>query len=138
MGASSNLVFHRDGYKMRSKSKTDDRSSSDETITADNGNVGESRPMVESALALSPVVLLTVMLQLMQTMHEDRNKDKEREDLFFRQLQWQQNIAMSSARIDAVARFPDITKMTQKSIWKTVYELQEWMMRIGSYHSSPN
>ena len=32
--------------------------------------------------------LLTVMLKLMQTMHVDRKKDKEREDLFLRQMQY--------------------------------------------------
>ena len=50
--------------------------------TAENGTVRESHPMVESALAPSLVDPLTVILQLMQTMHEDRKKDKERENLF--------------------------------------------------------
>ena len=49
------------------------------------------------------------MLQLMQTMHEDRKKDEQQEDLFLRQLLWQHDKAKFRARIDAVARFPAIT-----------------------------
>ena len=65
--------------------------------------------IAQFAVAPTPVDPLTVMLQLMQTMHEDRKKDKEREDFLLRQLQWQQDKAKFRTRIDAVARFPVIT-----------------------------
>ena len=82
-----------------------DRSYSEGTTKEDE----HSHLITESAVAPTPVDMLSVMLQLMQTMHENRKKDKECEDLLLRQLQLQQDKAKSRTRIDAVARFPVIT-----------------------------